>query len=84
MHKKIVYPELEAGLLKREIRKKEVSEFLGIVPETLSKKLSGKNSFTLDEAFAIHSKWFNDISIEKLFQKNRGEDNDRDNQTDGM
>ena len=55
--------------MKREIRKKEVSEFLGIVPETLSKKLSGKNPFTLDEAFAIREQWFRDIPIETLFRK---------------
>ncbi|MBR2086375.1 MAG: hypothetical protein IJ906_04450 [Oscillospiraceae bacterium] len=39
--------------------------------------------FTVEEAIRIKEQWFNDIPIEKLFQKNRGEDNDRDNQTDG-
>lgn len=28
------------------------------------------------EAIRIKEQWFNDIPIEKLFQKNRGEDND--------
>jgi hypothetical protein len=69
LSKKVAYPELEAALARKGIRKKEVSDLLGIVQRTLSKKLSGENYFTLDEAFAIQKEWFADILIETLFRK---------------
>lgn len=84
MPKKIIYPELEAGLAGKGIRKTEVCRLLDIVPRTLSNKFAGVSHFTVEEAIRIKEQWFEGIPIEKLFQKNRGEENDRDNQTDGM
>lgn len=77
MPKKIIYPELEAGLAGKGIWKTEVCRLLNIVPRTLTNKFSGVSHFTVEEAIRIKEQWFNDIPIEKLFQKNRGEDNDR-------
>lgn len=77
MPKKIIYPELEAGLAGKGIRKAEVCRLLNIVPRTLTNKFSGVSHFTVEEAIRIKEQWFDGIPIEKLFRKNRGEDNDR-------
>lgn len=69
MTKRIVYPELEAGLAGKGIRKTEVCGLLHIMPRTLSNKLAGKSHFTVEEAIAIREQWFRDIPIETLFRK---------------
>lgn len=84
MPKRIVYPELEAGLAGKGIRKTEVCKLLNIMPRTLTNKLSGVSHFTVEEAICIQEQWFKGVPIEKLFRKKRGDENDRDNQTDGM
>lgn len=73
MPKKIIYPELEAGLARKGIRKTEVCRLLNIMPRTLSNKFSGVSHFTVEEAIRIQEQWFNDIPIEKLFKKNEEE-----------
>ena len=67
--KKIVYPELEAQLAKKGCYKMQLAEMLGIVPRTLSNKLTGVSHFTIEEAIKIHDEWFSDIPIEELFRK---------------
>jgi hypothetical protein len=71
--KKIIYPELEAGLAGKGILKTEVCRLLKIMPRTLSNKFSGVSHFTVEEAIRIQEQWFNDIPIEKLFKKNEEE-----------
>ncbi|MDE6708360.1 MAG: hypothetical protein K2K06_10045 [Oscillospiraceae bacterium] len=67
--KKIVYPELEAQLAKKGCYKMELAKMLGIMPRTLSNKMSGVSHFTIEEAMKIRDEWFSDIPIEKLFRK---------------
>ena len=43
------FPELEAQLEAKGIRKRDVAAMLGIQTSTLSRKLTGGLSFTLDE-----------------------------------
>lgn len=69
MPKKIIFPELEAGLARKGIRKAEVCRLLNIMPRTLSNKFSGVSHFTVEEAIRIQKQWFDGIPIEKLFQK---------------
>lgn len=69
MPKRVVFPELEAGLARKGIRKTEVSNLLHIMTRTLSNKLNGVSHFTVEEAIKIHKKWFNDIPIEELFRE---------------
>lgn len=64
-----LYPILETEIKKRHIKKREIAEKLSIQPRTLSKKLNGERKFLLEDAIEIHRIWFNDIPIEKLFQK---------------
>ena len=70
MPKKVIYPELEAQLAKRGYYKMELAKMLGIMPRTLTNKLSGISHFTVEEAILIQEKWFSDIPIDELFRKN--------------
>lgn len=62
------YPVLESEIAKNGVMKKDIAKRLGIIPRTLSNKLSGKCDFTLSEAVLIHE-IFPDIPIEVLFRK---------------
>ncbi|MDE7094433.1 MAG: hypothetical protein K2O52_05940 [Oscillospiraceae bacterium] len=64
-----MFPVLEHEIKARRIKKKEISKLLGVQPRTFSKKLNGEILFSLDEAIKIHENWFENIPIEKLFQK---------------
>ncbi|MDE5884010.1 MAG: hypothetical protein K2H29_02885 [Oscillospiraceae bacterium] len=64
-----MFPVLEHEIKARRIKKKEISNLLGIQPRTLSKKLNGEILFSLEDAIKIRENWFKDISIEKLFQQ---------------
>ncbi|MDY3791624.1 MAG: hypothetical protein SOZ56_03995 [Oscillospiraceae bacterium] len=64
-----VYPVLEAEIARKGIKKKDISETIGIGARTLSLKLLGKSDFTLSEALVIHQNYFDDILIEELFKK---------------
>ena len=64
-----MFPVLEHEIKSRRIKKKEISNLLGIQPRTFSKKLNGELLFSLEDAIKIHENFFNDIPIEKLFQR---------------
>lgn len=63
------YPTLEAEIARRQIKKKDIAEAIGIKQRTLSLKLMGNTDFTLTEAFAIRQKYFSDMAFEELFKK---------------
>ena len=67
--KKVIYPELEAQLAKKGYYKMKLAEMLGIMPRTLTNKLSGVSHFTVEEAIQIQEQWFSDIPINELFRK---------------
>lgn len=69
MPKKVIYPELIAGLARKGIRKKDVSDLLNIIPRTLSNKLAGVSHFTVEESVRIQETWFNDMTVNELFRK---------------
>lgn len=69
MPKKVIFPELEAGLAGKGIMKKEVCQLLNIMPRTLSNKLAGVSCFTVEEAIQIQEQWFNDMTVNELFKK---------------
>ena len=69
--KKIVYPELEAQLAKKGCYKMQLAKMLGITPRALSNKLTGVSRFAIEEAIQIQEQWFNDISVNELFKKNK-------------
>jgi hypothetical protein len=66
---KPAYPALEVEIACRQIKKKDIAKAAGISADYLSKKLTGRSGFTLDEALAIHEKYFSDVPVQVLFKK---------------
>lgn len=60
---------LEAEMARRNIKKKEIAEALGISERTLRNKLSGISDFTLPEATKIKDKFFPSLDLQYLFAK---------------
>ncbi len=65
----VYYPKLEAEIVRRGVQKKDIYGLLEIDRSSLTNKLNGKSSFTVEQALLIWKKWFSDISIDKLFEK---------------
>ncbi len=65
------YPNLEAEIAKRGIKKKDLACKLNLTPKALSNKLIGKTDFWLSEVMVIHS-IFPDIEPVKLFEHQKG------------
>ncbi len=64
------YPEFERQLKERNITRRRVSEFLGLSPYGLYKKLAGEAPLSLAEAIRVRDEFFPDKSIEDLFRTN--------------
>ncbi len=62
-----MYNNLETLIFKKKIAKREIAGNIGITYNTLLAKLSKKQSFKLDEAFAIRDLYFPDTKIDYLF-----------------
>lgn len=65
----VTYPTLEGEIAKRGIKKCAIASRVGISARSLSNKLSGRMSFTLDEAFQIQKQFFPNIDINDLFKR---------------
>lgn len=65
----VEYPELIAGMAKKQLTRTAVAKELGITPRTLYAKLSGETDFTLSEANALQAIFFPDIKMEVLFAR---------------
>jgi len=65
----VEYPELIAGMAKRQVTRATISKSLGITPRALYSKLSGQTDFTLSEAKLIHESFFPDMKMEVLFER---------------
>lgn len=63
-----MYRNLEAEMVRHNINRKDVSDFLNVRYATVIDKLSGKYQFKLDEALNIKRKLFPELSMEYLFQ----------------
>lgn len=59
---------IKGELVKKGISQTDVAKELGIHPNTLSNKLEGFTSFTIDEAFQIKEKFLPDVDL-KCFSK---------------
>jgi hypothetical protein len=64
-----IYPMLEAKITEYGVKKKDIASALGITARALSSKLTGRCSFTLDEALTIKQMFFPNLCIEELFSK---------------
>ena len=65
--KKPRYPKVTGTIAEKGITQKEIAEKLGIAPEVLSRKLSGKVDFKLKEAVEIYNICSPDITLPEFF-----------------
>ena len=61
------HPNLRAEMSRIGIRQKDIAKLLGVSELTVSKKMNGKSSFTIDEAFLIQKTFFPNLSLDYLF-----------------
>lgn len=66
-----MYRNLEAEMVRNGVTRKDIAEFLNIRYATIIDKMNGKYQFKLDEALAIKSRFFPNLSIEYLFYVNK-------------
>lgn len=61
------YPNLEAEIARRGIKKKDMADKLNLTPETFGNKLRGKTDFWIKEARCIQS-MLPGTTFEQLFE----------------
>lgn len=64
------HPNLRAEMARIGIKQKDVAKLLGVSELTVSKKMNGKSSFTIDEAFLIKETFFPNFTVDYLFFDN--------------
>ncbi len=69
MRTKVVYSNLRAEIARQDLKISDFAQEWKCNRDTASRKLSGKSSITLDEAFAIQRKFFPQIDLRILFQE---------------
>lgn len=60
---------LEIQLKKKNVTKKELSDYLGISYDTVIKKFNGTSDWWRDECEKIRDKYFPEFSLDELFKK---------------
>ena len=63
-----MYKNLEVELVRKGMSKSALAKRLGIAPQTLSNKLSGRCKITLPEAIKIRQEIESGLSLEELFE----------------
>ena len=64
-----MYRNLNAEIARNGLTKMDLAKYLGVRSATVYDKMKGKYSFTLDEAFRIKKKFFPDLELEYLFER---------------
>lgn len=64
-----MFPNLEAEIAKRRIKKRLIAEKLGISYKAFYNKMNGLAPFFLDEAVTIYVSFFYGADFLELFQK---------------
>ena len=67
-----MYPNLEAEMARAKVTQATLAEVLGITPTTLSFKLNGKSTLSLNECVEIKRRYFPDKSLDYLFATEEG------------
>ena len=63
------YLMLKGEMAKKDVTIESVSQLLGIHRNSVANKLRGDSSFSVEEAIKIRDKFFPQMEIEELFQK---------------
>jgi len=64
---KKVYPNLEAEMARKGLKRKDLADVLNVRTATIYDKLNGKYPFTLNEAMKIRDNLFPDLTVDYLF-----------------
>lgn len=64
-----MYPNLEAEMEKRGLKRKDLARLFNNRAATVSDKLNGKSPMYLDDAFKIKNTHFPDLPVDYLFNK---------------
>lgn len=65
----MAYLNLRVELYKNQITLEEVASLLGIHRNTVSNKINGDSSFSIEEATTLRNAYFKGMPIEYLFAK---------------
>ena len=66
-----MYKNLEAEMVRNDITRKDISEYIGVRYATVVQKLNGRYQFSLEEAFAIKNRFFPELDFEYLFKSDK-------------
>lgn len=64
-----MHNNLQAEIKRKNISKRVIASSIGKSYNTLNLKISGKYSFTYDEALKIQEEFFPEIEIKELFKQ---------------
>lgn len=64
-----MYRNLEAEMARHSIKRKNLSDEIGVKYSTISDKLNGRTPFTFDETVKIKKTFFPELPLEYLFDK---------------
>ena len=65
----IIYENIRVEMARRDLTIIDIANRIGMSRTTLSRKLSGKSPFLVDEAFAIQKACFPDVDVTALFKE---------------
>ena len=63
----VYYPVLVGEMAKRQIKKKDVAERIGVCYRAIDNKMNGRVAFTWPEVKKIRHEFFPDIQTDELF-----------------
>lgn len=66
-----MYGNLKAEMGRNDVTVMSIAKLLGISRDTVSYKLNGCTSFSIEQAFAIKSTFFPTLPIEYLFARDK-------------
>lgn len=63
-----MYMNLQAEMLRRNIKREDLAKFLGIRASSISNKINGKHYFKFNEAMEIKKEFFPELTLDYLFE----------------
>lgn len=62
------YLNLKGEMAKKNITIEDIAKLLNMHRNSISKKINGPSSFSIEEAFAVKKKFFPDCDMKELFK----------------
>ena len=64
----MIYPNLEAEMARSGLTQKDVAPVVDKTPETVSRWMNGKGTFSVGAAFIVKEELFPDLDVDYLFE----------------